>query len=144
MKRILLHLEPELCHEKMCLKIFVIVIPKEGLPGRAPSILFGYDIDYKLYSAAFTDYILQSVSCQEKDQRGPTHQSLFWYDNDNNLKAHFLVKQLNLWSGNQDPGTWLSSTQYLELNSVCIEIRGINHQEIKDITCHGYLINVMQ
>ncbi len=29
----------ELCHEKMCLKIFVDVIPKEGLASRAPSIL---------------------------------------------------------------------------------------------------------
>ena len=28
-----------LCHEKMCLMNFVVVIPKEGLVGRAPSIL---------------------------------------------------------------------------------------------------------
>ncbi len=29
----------ELCHETMCLKIFVVVIPKEGLVGRAPPTL---------------------------------------------------------------------------------------------------------
>ncbi len=38
----------ELCHEKMYLKIFVVVIPKEGSIG--PTI--------KLHSTAFKDYIL--------------------------------------------------------------------------------------
>ncbi len=37
----------ELCHGKSCLKIFAIVIPKEGLAGPQQS-LFAYDTDYKI------------------------------------------------------------------------------------------------
>ncbi len=57
----------ELCHEKICLKIFVIVILKEGLAGWGPAILLGMTPTIKLYSLAFTDCILQLVSYQKKD-----------------------------------------------------------------------------
>ena len=38
----------EVCHEKMCFKIFVVVIPKEGLAGGAPPILLWVWRDYKI------------------------------------------------------------------------------------------------
>ena len=44
----------ELCNKKMCLKIFVVVIPK-GAPTN-PSLCMTPTM--KLNSAAFTDYIL--------------------------------------------------------------------------------------
>ena len=40
------------------LKIFVILIPKEGLTGGARQYFFWYDTDLDFISAAFTDYIL--------------------------------------------------------------------------------------
>ncbi len=47
----------------------------------------------KLYSAAFTDYILQTVSYHKKDWWGPAYQSFFWYDTDQDVKAHFAMIQ---------------------------------------------------
>ncbi len=41
------------CHEKTNLNVFVILIPKEALVGRAPSILY---TDYKLQSVKVADY----------------------------------------------------------------------------------------
>ena len=38
----------ELCHEKMCHNIFVVVIPKEGFVDGAPPILLWYDTVYKI------------------------------------------------------------------------------------------------
>ncbi len=37
-----------LCHGKMCLMIFVAVIPKEVLVGGPRQSFFAYDIDYKI------------------------------------------------------------------------------------------------
>ena len=47
-----------------------------------PRLSFGYDTTVKLYSAAITDYILQSLSYQKKGWWGPARQPFFWYDND--------------------------------------------------------------
>ena len=42
----------------------------------------------------FPKHLIQSVSYPKKDWRGPARQSFFGYDNDKDLKAHFLVTQL--------------------------------------------------
>ncbi len=97
----------EPCHGKTCFKIFVVAIPNEGFPRQS----FGQDTNYrnsrpgvlvaawaltpiKLYSAAFTDDILQLVSNQRKDRRGPAHQVFVWYDIDKDLKARFPMTWL--------------------------------------------------
>ncbi len=46
----------KLCRGKFCLKVFVVVIPKEGLGPTNPSL--GMTPTIELYSAAFKDYIL--------------------------------------------------------------------------------------
>ncbi len=59
----------EVCHEKTDLKVFVVVIPKEGWARMA-----AHDI---------IDYILEkSVSYQKKDGRAWPRPSFFWYDTD--------------------------------------------------------------
>ncbi len=69
----------ELRHGKMCLKIFVVVIPKEGLAGIGgqgpanPSL--GMTPTIKFYSATFTDYVLQS-DCHTKRRIAPANPSL--------------------------------------------------------------------
>ena len=56
----------ELGHTKTGLKIFVIVIPKEGLAGTNPfKLSFGMTPTTELYSVVLTDYILWSVSYQK-------------------------------------------------------------------------------
>ena len=81
----------ELCHEKTCLKIFVVVIPKKGLVDVAPPII-------KLYTAAFPEYILKSMSYPKNDWRAGTQrrigQSFFGYDNDKELMASFPMTEL--------------------------------------------------
>ncbi len=67
----------ELCHRKPCLKIFFVIVI---LPPANPS--FGMTLTLKLYSAAFTDYILQLVPYPKKDWLGPS------------LKARFPMTQL--------------------------------------------------
>ncbi len=48
-----------------------------------------------LLLAASIDYIVKSVSYEKKHWQGPTLQSFFWYDNDNDLKErHFCGRQL--------------------------------------------------
>ena len=64
--------------------------------------IFGCDPDYiKLYCVVFRDYIMQSVSYQKKNWPCPTCQSFFWYDNDEDLKAHFSMTWLKSesWQG---------------------------------------------
>ncbi len=49
----------ERCHAKTGLKIFVVVMPKEGLAGICPTKpCFGMTLTVELYSFVFTDYIL--------------------------------------------------------------------------------------
>ncbi len=82
----------ERCHEKMCLKIFVVVIPKEKLEGPRQSF-FGHDTDYKIVLCCLHRlYSVDGVLTRE-GLVGP-RQSFFWYDNDKDLKAHFLMTQL--------------------------------------------------
>ena len=80
----------------MYLKIFVVVIPKQGLAGRALPILLGMTPTIILHSSAFKDYtcILLSVSYPKKDWWGPARHSFFGYDNDKDIEAHFLVTWL--------------------------------------------------
>ena len=74
------------CHEKACLKFFVVVIPKEGLAGRAPSILVGYDTDYKIILCwIHRSYATGHVTFIPKE--GGPRQYFFWYDNEIDLKA---------------------------------------------------------
>ena len=50
-------------HKKIDLKVFVDVIPKEGLAGWGPANpSLGMSPTIKYYSTAFIDYILYSVS----------------------------------------------------------------------------------
>ncbi len=64
-------------HEKTDLKVFVVVIPKEGLAGWGPTNpSLGMTPTMKYYSTAFIDYILQSVSYPKKDWRGPSPKIL--------------------------------------------------------------------
>ncbi len=70
-------------HKKTDLKVFVVVIPKEGWARVAADTDFS-----ELDSADFIDYILEkSVSYQKKDGHGHVRPSSFWYNNDNDLKV---------------------------------------------------------
>ena len=46
---------------------------------------FSMTLTIDLESVLFTDYMVQSVSYQEKDWWGPAHESFFCYDNDNRV-----------------------------------------------------------
>ena len=64
-------------HKKTDLKVFVVVIPKEG---------WARPFD----SADIKDHILKKlVSCHKKDGRGHARPSFFWHDNDNDLFSVF-------------------------------------------------------
>ena len=53
-------------HKKIDLKVFVVVIPKEGLPGEAPQSFFGYDTDYKILLYCLQRlYFVVGVICKE-------------------------------------------------------------------------------
>ena len=85
-----------MCYGKSCLKIFIVSIPKEGLMGLRTLVM---TLTLKLYPAAFTYYILKSMSHQKKEWRGPARQILHWrgharqsfflYGNYKDLKARF-------------------------------------------------------
>ena len=82
-------------HEKTDLKVFVVVIPKEGLAGwdpANPSLGMTPTINY--CSTAFIDYILQSVSYPTKIGRAPARPSFFGYGNDKELKVCFLMMRV--------------------------------------------------
>ncbi len=68
-------------HEKTDLKVFVVVIPKEGW----------YDTDFSEFdSADIIDYILKkSVSYQKKDGRGHTRPSFFGMTTTKTLRSVF-------------------------------------------------------
>ena len=61
-------------------------------PKKSPSL--GMTQTIKLYSAAFTDYVMQSVSYQMKDWQVTAHRSFFGYDNNKDLKAPLPMTQL--------------------------------------------------
>ncbi len=86
-------------YEKTDLKVFVVVIPKDGWACAVAPILllrrahpsfalrssfFWYDTDFSEFdSADIIDYILQKlVSCQKKDGCSHARPSFFWYDNE--------------------------------------------------------------
>ncbi len=83
------------CHEKTDLRVFVVVMPKEGWP--RPSF-FWYDTDFSEFdSAVIIGYILEkSVSCQKKD--GRSHPS-FGMTTTKTLSSVFLWRMsiLTLW-----------------------------------------------
>ena len=94
--------ENELCDEKMCQKVFVIVIPKDGLADGAPPIpLWVWHWPQHNLSKQHSTKLIQGIICdgsrssQCHNQRR-ARQSFFWYDNNKDLKAHFLVTQLTL------------------------------------------------
>ena len=60
------------CHKKTDLKVFVVVIPKDGWVRVAVPILLLYDTDIPEFdSADIIDYIFEKpVSCQKKDGHG--------------------------------------------------------------------------
>ena len=71
-------------HEKLCLKIFVGVIPKEGLADRAPPILLWvwHRLRNVICGGCRVWFYSQCLACQ----------SFFGYDNDK--EAHFLMTRL--------------------------------------------------
>ncbi len=89
------------CHEKTDLKVFVVVIPKEGWAREvAPILLWVWhwlleNMIYEVKRLKFRNFVAtgdkKSVSYQKKDGRGHTWPSFFWYDNDKDLKVCFLV-----------------------------------------------------
>ncbi len=60
------------------LRSLLFFMPKEAMACQSP---IWYDIDYKLYSAAFKDYMLQSVSYQQKDLRASARLTFFSQNN---------------------------------------------------------------
>ena len=69
----------DVCHKKTDLKVFVGVIPEEGLAGRGPAIPFlVMTMTIKYYSTAFIDDILKSMSYPMKNWWGPTPPILLW------------------------------------------------------------------
>ena len=71
-------------HAKTCPQMFVIFIPQETF--------FGMALTVKLQSFVFTNYILQSLSYQEKG--ACASYASFWYDKNKHLKTCFSVTQL--------------------------------------------------
>ncbi len=101
---VLSHLRCELCQGKMCLKIFVAVIPKEGfLLWKHPSLgmtpttnytFFGYDTDYTIVLCCFHRLHSVVLAIPKEGLAGPAHQSSFGYDNDKDLTARFPMTHL--------------------------------------------------
>ncbi len=85
----------ELCHGKTSLKIFVVVILKEGLAETRQSF-FGYDTDCKIELFRLHRLLVYSVvgAIRKEGLGRDTRQSFFWHDTDKDLKAHFPAKQL--------------------------------------------------
>ncbi len=73
------------CHKKTDLKVFVVVVPKEGW-----ALLFK-NICHMMSAESNSE---KSVSYQKKDARGHARPSFFWYDNDKDLEVNFLVTHL--------------------------------------------------
>ena len=85
----------ESCHGKMCHKIFVVVIPKEGL---ASILLLVWHWPQNIICEGSR---VQFYSrCHIQRRNGAPCQSFFGYDNDKNLKAYFPMTQLVLWFAN--------------------------------------------
>ena len=72
-------------HEKTDLKVFLSVIPKEGLTG--------YDTDYKILLYCL-HRLYSVVGVIPKEGLAGPHQSFFGYDNDKGLKVLFLMTRL--------------------------------------------------
>ncbi len=88
------------CHGKTCLKIFVVVIPKEGLAGDAPPIpllvwhwLQNTMVRIQYVKAAEYNFIVGVIP--KKDWWGGIRQSFFGYNNDEDLKVCFPVTGLS-------------------------------------------------
>ncbi len=74
---------------------------------------FGHDTNYKIvHSAAFSDYILYSVSYQNKDWWGPACQFLFSYDTGTKMLRHVFP-----WHASNDCARrfdcWIGADVYL-------------------------------
>ncbi len=85
-------------HKKTDIKVFVVVIPKEGWARVAPPSFFWYDTDFSEFdSADLINYILEkSVSYHKKDGRGrmtttKTFRSVFSWRT-SICDAHFILK----------------------------------------------------
>ncbi len=53
-------------------------------------------IQWTAFRLRFLNILEKLVSCQKKDGRGYAHPSLFWHDNDKDLKVCFLVAHITL------------------------------------------------
>ena len=61
--------------------------------------LFWHGIHYRFVICAYADYILKSMSCQEKDWQGPALKSIFWNDNEKDPQGHdFVAVDVNVQS----------------------------------------------
>ncbi len=119
----------------MCLNIFVVVIPKEGVAGGAPPILL-----WVWHRQQNTCIILESRRVQyysrchtQKDRQGPARQSLFGYDNDKDLKVHFLVTQLAVWD------YWsIILTSIFLVPALILSLSGLHFVALSMATCSYY------
>ncbi len=87
-------------HEKTDLKVFVVVIPKEGW---AQPLWYDTHIS-EFDSADIIDYILEKLlSCQKKDEHGHARPSSSWHDNDKGLFSRDMRHLLSsvLYNSNQ-------------------------------------------
>ncbi len=117
-------------HVKTYPKIFVVVIPKEGLGPTNPSLSMTPTI--KLHSATFRLYSLQSVSYQKNNWRVPARHFFFWYENDKDLKACFPMTRLirvslSIMKAGNSPCFYISEISYLKW-----QISGYNVAKIKE------------
>ncbi len=80
---------------KCTLRSLSLSYPRKDWRAGSRQFFFGYDTDYKI--ALFCFQRLHSVVgvIPKEGFWGPARQSFFWYDNDKDLKAHFLMTQLS-------------------------------------------------
>ncbi len=90
-----------MCRENVFLKIFAVVIPKEGLAVSAPQSSLWYDTDYRFVICSFnTSYCIVSVIPKEL-LAGPCPSTLLLvWQQQMSLKKHFF-------------GTWLIWAPFL-------------------------------
>ncbi len=62
-------------HRKTDLKIFVVVIPREGLVGGPRQSFFWYDTDYKIYFVKIADYKSKVSVIPKEGLAGPANPS---------------------------------------------------------------------
>ncbi len=84
---------PRLYHGKMCLKVFVVVIPKKDwwLRPHPPILLWVW---HRLYNCTLLPSIVGVIPNEGLAPIPPAHQAFFEYDDDKDLKVQFPMTWL--------------------------------------------------